>query len=37
MEVGVEKKELVVHLWNLCQKLFICLSAPELGVKRSAP
>jgi len=27
MEVGVEKKLFVVHLWTLCQKLFMPLSA----------
>jgi len=37
MEVGVEKKLFVVHLWTLCQKLFMPLSDDELGVRRSAP
>jgi len=27
MEVGVEKKLFVVHLWTLCQKPFMLLSA----------
>jgi len=27
MEVGVEKKLFVAHLWTLCQKLFMPLSA----------
>jgi len=37
MEVGVEKKLFVVHLWTLCQKLFMLLSAEGFGVRRSAP
>jgi len=37
MEVGVEKKLFVVHRWTLCQKLSMCLSAEEFGVRRSAP
>jgi len=36
MEVGVEKKLFVVHLWTLCQKLFMSLSAEEFGARRSA-
>ena len=32
MEVGVEKNALVVHLWTLCQKLFMSRRALELGV-----
>ena len=37
MEVGVERKLFVVHLWTLCQKLFMLLSAEEFRVRRSAP
>jgi len=37
MEVGVEKKVFVVHLWTLCQKLVIPLSAAVFGVRRCAP
>ena len=37
MEVEVEKKLFVVHLWTLCQKLFMPLSAVYVGVRRSAP
>jgi len=37
MEVGVEKKFFVVHLWTLCQKLFMPLSAVYFGVRRWAP
>jgi len=37
MEVGVEKKLFVVHLWTLCQKLLIPLRAEGFGVRRSAP
>jgi len=37
MEVGVEKKLFVVHLWTLCQKLFMPLSAVYVGVRRSVP
>jgi len=36
MEVGVAKKLFVVHLWTLCQKLFMPLGAAEFGVRRSA-
>jgi len=34
MEVMVKKKTLVDHLWNMCQKLFMPLRAPEMGEKR---
>ena len=37
MEVGVEKKLFVVHLWTLCQKLFMPVSAVYVGVRRSEP
>jgi len=37
MEVGVEKKLFVVHLWTLCQKLSMPLSTVYVGVRRSAP
>jgi len=37
MEVAVEKKLFVVHLWTLRQKLFMPLSAVSVGVRRSAP
>ena len=37
MEVGVEKRLLVVHRWTLFQKLSILLSTEEFGVRRSAP
>ena len=37
IEVGVEKKLFVIHLWTLCQKLFMPLSAVYVGVRRSAP
>jgi len=37
MEVGVEKTLFVVHLWTLCQKLFLPLHAAWFGVRRSAP
>ena len=37
IEVGVEKKLFVFHLWTLCQKLFMLLRAEEFGVRRSAP
>ena len=37
MEVGVEKRLFVVQRWTLCQKLFMPLSAEELGVRRLAP
>jgi len=37
MEVGVEKRLFVVHLWTLCQKLFMPLSAVYDGMRRSAP
>jgi len=37
MEVGVEKTLFVIHLWTLCQKLFMPLSAVYVGVRRSAP
>jgi len=37
MELGVEKRLFVVHLWTLRQELFIPLSAEEFGVRRSAP
>jgi len=33
----VEKKLFVVHLWTLCQKQFMPLSAVYVGVRRSAP
>jgi len=36
MEVGVEKKILVGHLYTQCQELFIPLSAEEFGVSKSA-
>jgi len=37
MEMGVEKKFFVVHLWTLGQKPFLPVSAEEFGVRRSAP
>ena len=37
MEVGVEKKLFVVHLWTRCQKLFMPLSAVYDEMRRSAP
>jgi len=37
IEVGVEKRLFVVHLWTLCQKLFMPLSAVYFGVRRLAP
>jgi len=36
LEVGVEKKLFVVHLWTLFQKQLMLLSAEEVGVRRSA-
>jgi len=36
IRVGVEKRFFVVHLWTLCQKLFMSLSAVYFGVRRSA-
>jgi len=37
IQVGVAEKQLVVHLWTLCQKVFRRAMAPALGVKSSAP
>jgi len=34
MEVGLERKALVVRLWTLCQKVFMPRRALELGVKK---
>jgi len=36
MEVGLENKLFGVHLWTLCQKLFMPLSVVYLGVRRLA-
>jgi len=35
IEMGVEKRLFVVHLWTLCQKLFMPLSKVYDGVRRS--
>ena len=37
MSVGVLRKQLVVHLWTLCQKTASFLSMWEVGTKTSAP
>jgi len=37
IEVGIEKKLLVVHRWTLCQKRSMLWRAEEFGVRRSAP
>ena len=37
MQMGVDEKQLVVHLCTLCQKLLSLVREPTLGVKRSAP
>ena len=37
MPTGVNKKQLVAHLYTLCQKVLSLVKEPTLGVKRSAP
>ena len=37
IEVGVDEKVLVTHLWTLCHKVFIAFREWVLGTKRSAP
>jgi len=37
MPMGVDEKQFVAHLCNLCQKVLSIVSKPTLGVKRSAP
>ena len=37
MEIGVEEKQLVIHLWALLQKVSTLSCIFRRGVKRSAP